>query len=346
MKKSALAVLLLTACSSGQNFSALPSSSVDASRTAVPAAGARAKTIYFAGNDATKIPYGNAELGAFSATASGNVAPLWTIEGSNTGFVSLEAAYPDSSGNIWTCDFNANKISEFSAGSHGNVAPHNVIGGSSVPIEICGGVAVKPNGTIYASSWGGSGGSAAAVYVWNAGAHGNAAPNKIYHGSKTTLLEPTGLAFDSFGRLYVSSAGVPAILRFGSRTGNVAPQTSISGTNTGFAGGYNIAIAPGTNDIFVANEGSSSIAEFKAGAKGNVAPIATIGGSKTQLNNPYGIAVDAAGYIYTGNCPQSGSSRVGFIAVFKPGANGNVKPVQVIRGTNANLTCVAGISVR
>ena len=110
----------------------------------------------------------------------------------------------------------------------------------------------------------------------------------------------------------------------------------------------NIAIDPATDTVWAVNESNDSVTEYGHLDQGNVAPALTIAGSKTKLNDPYGIAVDAAGYVYVGNCPQDVTKppAVGSILVFAPGASGNVAPVQRISGSNAYITCVTGLAVK
>ena len=56
--------------------------------------------------------------------------------------------------------------------------------------------------------------------------------------------------------------------------------------------------------------------------------------------------MDKAGYLYVGNCPQTGNYPAGSILVFAPGAHGNVKPIQVIAGVNADMSCAQGLTVQ
>ncbi len=319
-----------------------PGSAFPAQRLAHPS-GARAQHIYFAGNDNSAHPWGAPEIGVFAATATGNTAAIDVIKGSNTQLASPEIAIPDHNGRIWTCSFGYNNVEAFAPGASGNATPAVEIVGSKVPLNACGGMTLASNGTIYALSFGSvPGGSPPAILLWPAGSNGNASPQSSYSGSKTGLTEPSGVALDAAGRVYVSSGS--SIEVFGSSKGNVAPLYKISGSATGLWSPEEIAIDPSTQHLLVADEYFKKISVFAAGAHGNVAPIETITGSATGLDSPYGVAIDPAGYIYVGNCPQS-APHIGSIEVFAPGAKGNASPVQRIVGKTANLTCVSGLTV-
>jgi sugar lactone lactonase YvrE len=308
----------------------------------------RAKNIYFSGNDAnTTGTYGKAEIGVFSATANGNVAPLRTVKYS--GFVSLTTVTLDPTGAIWACDFNTDRAYEFAASASGNVAPIATLGAGATGLDDCNGLAVSSSGNVFMSSFGRDTGYKPSIFVWKSGAGTNAAPFRTIVGHATGLQSTAGSAFDSGGKLFVSTGYSDTIEVFApASNGNAAPLRTIAGANTGLSYPPNIAIDPATDNVWAANESNDSLTEYAHSAQGNAAPLVTIKGSKTKLNNPYGVAVDAAGYVYAGNCQQGVTTppAVGSIVVFAPGASGNVAPVQVIKGSNAYLTCVGGLAVK
>ncbi len=91
--------------------------------------------------------------------------------------------------------------------------------------------------------------------------------------------------------------------------------------------------------IYVANliGGASSfgsITVYAAGATGNVAPVATITGSDTGLSAPQGIAVDGAGNVFVANL-TGGLLENGSVTVYAAGSNGDVAPINIISGPQA-----------
>ncbi|MBV8490928.1 MAG: hypothetical protein JO199_10410 [Candidatus Eremiobacteraeota bacterium] len=347
MKTSALVpalVLLAAGCAGGPSPASLPLAGALPEALSPHPVGARAKDIFFSGylNDPALNNPGM--LGVYPATTNGNVAPPRVISGSKTAFGTPETAIIDTIGQIWTCSFGTGEIVAFAPNAKGNVAPVVTITGSKVDLNGCGGMALAANESIYASSFD-SLTNPPSVNVYPASADNNTAPTAQYIGSSTKLWDPSGLAFDSSGKLYVGVQSPPGVAVFGNTAGNVAPLALIQGSKTKMQVAYAVAIDPTTQNVLVADEYSNAIFVFKAGANGNVAPIATISGANTKLNNPYGVAVDNAGYIYVGNCPQK-APEVGSITVYKPGSKGNVAPVQLIAGTNVKLTCVGGLTVK
>jgi hypothetical protein len=109
--------------------------------------------------------------------------------------------------------------------------------------------------------------------------------------------------------------------------GNVAPQTTIAGPNTGFGitrGPVGIALDPsGRIGISLGNISGNEVETFAPGAKGNVAPLTAIDCFPRLAT--IGAAFDQAGNLYVSH---GGTS----IEVFPPGATGCATPSRVITG--------------
>ena len=169
--------------------------------------------------------------------------------------------------------------------------------------------------------------------------NGNTTPVSTLTGANT--FQPTSVAFDSHGNMYVdvffgsgcaSLCTVPGgdgiIMVFApGASGNAAPIRTICGPHTKLALSGGIAI-DSMDRLYVTNEGTSagptSVTIYAAGASGDVAPIASISGPSTQLDLPHTIAVDAAGTVYVGNL---GPNEV---TEYAPGANGDAPPSKTI----------------
>lgn len=111
-------------------------------------------------------------------------------------------------------------------------------------------------------------------------------PTAIISGTATELGQPTGIAVDGNGNIYVAdqSSGAcgatttcPAILIFAAGSnGDVAPK-AIAGTNTLLAAPTDVKVDSNGN-VYVADTASSNgvIYVYSAGSTGNVAPSATL----------------------------------------------------------------------
>ncbi len=168
----------------------------------------------------------------YAAGSKGNVAPIATISGSDTGLETPIGIALDSSGKIYVADYSAKSVFVYSAlgTSTGpvNEAPIATLSGSNTKLVFPFGIAVDSSGKIYvanrdAKSW----------LVYAAGSNGNVAPNATISGSSTKLDLPYGIAVDSSGKIYVADYGADSIFVYAAgSTGNIAPVATISGPNT------------------------------------------------------------------------------------------------------------------
>ena len=112
----------------------------------------------------------------------------------------------------------------------------------------------------------------------------NIAPIATISGSASGIHQPTGLALDTNGNIYVAdqastvcTPNCPAILIFPAGSNGAVTPKSISGTNTGLTAPTDVKVDKSGN-IYVADEnnGSGVVYVFAAGTTGNVAPTATL----------------------------------------------------------------------
>jgi hypothetical protein len=313
----------LAACTAAQRGPA--GAFVPEPRTSSAAQPDNAATMYV-----VSFPY-NAVLG-FPANADGNVTPSVKIAGDKTEISAASALAVDpSSGKIYVANgYPDARVLVFPSGANGNVAP-KVIGGSNVPIQTPGGMAVDSSGRLYVSDYRNK-----AIYVFAAGATGNVAPIRTIAGSNTEMVQPSGLSFDSSGHLYVTNIRdtVAPIEEFSANAnGNVAPIATIGGSHVKIGGLYNVGLD--RQDRIVAAYGGE-IKIFASGAHGNVAPIAVIKGSATQLVDATTIGTSSNSTIYATNIIDV-SHLKSSIVEFASSADGNVAPLRVISGSHTGL---------
>lgn len=182
------------------------------------------------------------------------------------------------------------------------------------------------------------------VTVYPIGATGNVKPIQEISGSRTGLTEPSDVAVDGEGNIYVANGNGdrskvgPVTVYAAGANGNVKPIRTIAGSKTNLDDPNGVALDSSEN-LYVANGFSSSssrsngyVTVYAAGAHGNVKPINTITGGSTGLWEPAALALDSTNDIYV---PNFGIST---LTVYAAGAAGNIAPMRTIRGSKTKLS--------
>jgi len=204
-----------------------------------------------------------------------------------------------------------------------------------------------------------------AIVVFNKAAKGVEAPIRVVQGDNTGLADPHGMALDSKnGLLYVSNHGSthqvrpsasgdrrrgaaipgwpltrddavpgsgklvpPSITVYAKDAkGDALPRQVIQGPQTQMDWPTGIAVDPERNELFVSNDGGSSILVFDASANGDVAPIRVLKGPKSLVSNPTGVYLDKKNNeLWVANFGNHTTT------VYRPTADGDTAPLRVIR---------------
>jgi sugar lactone lactonase YvrE len=247
----------------------------------------------------------------------------------------------------------SNAITVYPPGSYANVAEIATISAAdsddNTSISFPEAIAVDAHGKIYLADSGGAN-MTARVAVFAANSDGNVAPIATIAGDKTGLADPSGLALDSAGDLYVlndnggdDKNGSITVYPPGAN-GNVAPKATIADKNTQLNTARGLALDSAGN-IYVTNaSGKDTVTIYAAGKFGNVAPVKIISGADTGLNLPHGIGVDSDGTIYVSN-DGSDNKGVDTVTVYAAGSSGNAKPIATISGSLTGLEKPDGLAV-
>ena len=244
---------------------------------------------------------GNGSITVYAPDANGNVAPIRTITGSNTGMSNPYAPWGisiDGSGNLWAAVVSLSLYSggsalEFAPGANGNATPIATITGNVAANAAADDVAFDSSGDIHEDPYGVS------VLTFAPGTNGNVAPSLKISGSNAF---PSGaglyqMAFDTSGNQYVTAeTGAGAILGWPlTANGNIAPTIQITGSNTGVGTGARGIAFDSAGNLYVSNlnaaRTATSILVFAPGGNGNVAPIRTIAGSNIGVTTAEYIAI-------------------------------------------------------
>lgn len=168
-------------------------------------------------------------IGLFAGSNNGDVSPLKTIGGSNTGLNSdTRAIAVGPNGDVYVAEATTDSVRVFSAQAGGNVEPARVLVGGNTQIVDPSDVAVDGAGNLYVLVPG-----SAKVLVFSSTANGNATPVRTIAGASTTLVAPAKLAVDSGRNLYVTDVANDSVSVFGpAANGDVKPVTRLVGAST------------------------------------------------------------------------------------------------------------------
>ena len=263
----------------------------------------------------------------YEGDATGNVSPVRTISGANTGLSSPVALVRDPAGPLYVTNYRApQSVTVYGAGATGNVLPVRTIIGSNTGINGPYALGRDATGQLYVGNV-----QAQSITVFAADANGNASPVRTITGANTGIVGPIGFAFDGAGQLYVTNGDANTIQVYAANAdGNASPVRTIAGPNTGLNQPGGISI-DATGQIYVTNAKGNSITVYAANATGDATPVRTISGGSTGLSWPVGLTRDAAGKIYVVN--YIGQR----ITVYAPDATGNATPLRTISGVSTGL---------
>lgn len=156
-------------------------------------------------------------------------------------------------------------------------------------------------------------------------ADGDTPPVRTIGGERTQLNNPSGVAVDRQGWIYVTNVDDNSLTVYPPEAnGNTPPARVVRGPSTGLASPSGVAV-DASGAVYVANPVRDRVTVYAPGANGDVWPERSIWGSRTGIRYPLGIAVDDTGAVYVASYYERR------ISVFPPGADENARPALSIQ---------------
>lgn len=276
-----------------------------------------------------------------AAAGAEDLTPIRTII-DNSGLGSPSGVARDSDGNLYVANNNFSSVTVYASGASGDAAPIRTIAGPATGLQGPLALALDSTGNLYVAN-AAKDSDVNTVTVYGPGANGNVAPVRSISGSDTGLAQPSGLAVDASGDLFVTNADAGPNPGDGSVTvyasgvsGNVAPIRSIKGNLTQLSEPRGLAF-DSHGDLYVTSR--DSVLSFAHSADGNVPPAGSISGLNTQLSGPFGLTFDPADRLFVS------SLNADRLTVYTPGASGDVAPVRTLSGSDTGLSNPWGLAL-
>jgi hypothetical protein len=262
--------------------------------------------------------------------ANGNVAPSRVIEGQATNLSRTMhgIAYDNIHDEIIIPVALGGAVLVFKGDAKGEVPPVRAIQGTRTRLVRPHTVAVDPvNGEILTADP-----SMRAIVVFDRLANGNVAPKRVISGPNTGLLDIVGLDVDPVRNVIVGASrkgngdkvGLFAFDRLAN--GDVPPKAFIGGPNSKLAHFRQVAIDPGTGNIFLAQQ-------------------------NTRMKQMEAYVLDKPREGFKAKEEEDDDSdsgrldQMGFIAVYAPDDNGDIPPRAIIKGPGIRLAGAAGVAL-
>lgn len=265
----------------------------------------------------------------FARLANGNVAPKRVIEGQTTKLSRTMhgIAYDEVNDEIIIPVALGGALLAFRGDATGETPPLRVIQGTRTHMVRPQTVAVDPvnNEIITADP------SMRALLVFDRRADGNVAPKRIISGPRTGLLDIVGVAVDARRNVIVASSrkgreGPTGLFVFDRlANGDVAPLRYIGGPNSKLAHFRQVAIDPGSGNIFLAQQNT-----------------------RMKRPEPYVLDKRRAGVKPDDDEDEEGGAqldRTGFIAVYAPDDTGDMPPRGIVKGPGIRHAGAGGVAL-
>jgi hypothetical protein len=222
-----------------------------------------------------------ASIAAFNHGVRGNVAPKYDIAGAVTGLSEPQGIAVGPNGVSYvTNDGGGGEgyVTVYVSGANGDQAPIRTIYDVTQELFIPAGIAIHGS-TLYVADPGDQ-----TIDEFPSTDNGDVSPSNVI----TNLNDPSGIALDGSGRIYVTDTDT-VVVYAADATGGAKPLRTISGPETMLAGAAGLTVTKSV--IAVANSSSDAVTLYRQSASGDAKPVREIEGSNTGLSSPAGVGI-------------------------------------------------------
>ena len=154
--------------------------------------------------------------------------------------------------------------------------------------------------------------------------------------------DPSGVAVDSSGNVYVADSGNKRIQKFNSAGGFITKWGSSGSGDGQFSYPCGVAVDSSGN-VYVADTSNQRIQKFNSSG-GFITKWGSYGSGDGQFSNPYGVAVDSSGNVYVAD---SGNRRIQKFMLFNVADfDGDGRPISRFAGMGVGISSVRRMGVR
>ena len=251
---------------------------------------------------------------------------------------------------------NRDSVTTYSLGSNGNITPLTILSGPATGLSAPSAIAVDARGYIYVVNRGGWLGEKPGINVYPPGSNGEVVPIRTIAGPAADLHEPTGIALDGGGKMYITNGFIMEEGHYVPSEGDVAVYSAASNGNTGpvarITGRRYVTTFPHywmyrpvglaldhLGSLYVLNPGNEGIAKYRADSEGLVPPLSRIAGPTTALIRGTAINVNRRGDVFVADAEANA------VMEFAGSATGDTAPIGTISGPATGISNPQGIAL-
>jgi large repetitive protein len=247
--------------------------------------------------DGTLLVENYTHANEYPTGATGNIAPIATLPAGEWGDAALTV---DQGGSVFVVEPRRSAIRWCAKQPDGSWRLAGTISGPHTGLSVPDGVAVDATGHLFVADRGNSSVTEYATPTLNNGVL-DVAPIATIQGPVTGLAEPSALALDPFGDVFVTNRAANSVTKYtNGASGNTAPVATLTGPSTGLAEPSGIATLvtgtpPTAPSVTTVQNGDGQATVGFSGAASDSAPITAYTASATDHNRPAATPVTASG---------------------------------------------------